>query len=91
MKKDKRSTVISTLFRSSRQVKLCKRKNQLKITVVNFVGLLAWTPYNLLMIQKEFPSQFFFLFFFCLLERNEEQDLRGTYLPDVVLNVDVVY
>jgi len=26
-----------------------------------------------------------------LLERNEEQDLRGTYLPEVVLNEDVVY
>lgn len=63
MKKDKRSTVISTLFRSSRLVKLCKRKNQLKITVVNFVGLFAWTPYNLLVIQKNFQVSFFFVLF----------------------------
>lgn len=71
----KRSTVISKLFRSSRLVKLC---SQLCWTV------FAWTPYNLLMIEKGFPSTF-------LLERNEEQDLRGTHLPEVVLNVDVVY
>lgn len=77
MKKQKRSTVSSKLFRSSRLVKLCK-------TVVNSVGLsLCLDAVQPLNDTKDFN--------FYLLERNEEQDLRGTYLPEVVLNVDVVY
>lgn len=89
MKKDKRSTVISTLFRSSRLVKLCKRKKSTKNNRSQLCRTVCLDAIQPLSDTKEFPSQFFFLF--CLLERNEEQDLRGTYLPDVVLNVDVVY